>query len=64
MFSYPLSKMIKLLLTGILLFFVVNAIQGSLSNTEYLTFNLTSWETLSEKQGIGVISRHAVSSNQ
>ena len=35
--------------------------QGSLSNTEYLTFNLTSLETSSEVQAIGVISRNVVS---
>ncbi|XP_068684559.1 cation channel sperm-associated auxiliary subunit epsilon-like [Montipora foliosa] len=34
-----------------------NRLFGSISNTEYLTFSLTSWETSSEQQGIGVISR-------
>ncbi|XP_044163763.1 uncharacterized protein LOC122947293 isoform X3 [Acropora millepora] len=32
-------------------------IQGSLSNTDFLAFNLTSWETSSETQGIGVTTR-------
>ena len=41
--------------------YFVNLFQGSLSNTEYLTFNLRSWETSSEKQGIGVIYRNVVS---
>ena len=35
--------------------------QGSLSNTDYLAFNLTSWETSSETQGIGVTTRDVVS---
>ncbi|XP_078349602.1 cation channel sperm-associated auxiliary subunit epsilon-like [Oculina patagonica] len=35
-----------------------NRLIGSLSNTEYLTFNLTSLETSSELQAIGVISRN------
>ena len=35
--------------------------QGSLPNTDYLAFNLTSWETSSETQGIGVTTRDVVS---
>ncbi|XP_044162721.1 uncharacterized protein LOC122947465 isoform X1 [Acropora millepora] len=34
-----------------------NRLIGSLSNTDYLAFNLTSWETSSETQGIGVTTR-------
>ncbi|XP_044163761.1 uncharacterized protein LOC122947293 isoform X1 [Acropora millepora] len=34
-----------------------NRLIGSLSNTDFLAFNLTSWETSSETQGIGVTTR-------
>ncbi|XP_020603545.1 cation channel sperm-associated protein subunit delta-like [Orbicella faveolata] len=38
-----------------------NRMIGSLSNTEHLTFNLTSSEISAERQAIGVISRNVVS---
>ncbi|XP_067029259.1 cation channel sperm-associated auxiliary subunit epsilon-like isoform X1 [Acropora muricata] len=34
-----------------------NRLIGNLSNTDFLAFNLTSWETSSETQGIGVTTR-------